>query len=117
VVHGAPNLDDEGKLSGRLARFDAKQGSGKIKISHLSCTNDYLMDTIGSLWLCRMGLTDADKKIRRFRRLAVDPLTPEVEKEIFEYADQPLDIALLQNRLDQLRSQPPMPSKYQSQSE
>jgi len=120
LVHGIPVLDDGGKLSGRLARFDAKQAKGKIKISHLSCTSEHLEQLITDLWLCRMALTDARRKVSRYRGLASDaqdPLPSQLEKEIFEYADQPLDIKLLQSRLDFLRSQPPTPSKYPSRPE
>jgi hypothetical protein len=114
-----PVLDDEGKLSGRLARFDAKQAKGAVKITHLSCTKEFLEEMILNLWLCRMALTDAMHKVRRFRRHVLDnpdsPVTSEAEKEIFEYTEMPLDTEFVQIRLNHLRSRPPMPSKYPSQ--
>lgn len=118
LVHGTAVMDDAGNLTGMLARFDTKQAKGTVKVSRLNCTNEYLLELLSDLWLCRMALTDADRKVMRFRRLADDPsdddLLPDAEKEVFEYSESLLDTAHLQSRLDQLRSRPPIQSKQLS---
>ena len=52
LVHGTPVVDDNDKLSGRLARFEAKAGSGKVKVSHINASNTFLEEMIADVWLC-----------------------------------------------------------------
>ena len=106
LVHGMPVYDDEQQLSGRLARFDAKRGTGELKTSHLNVTDEFLDTLTKDLWLCRMTLTDAMRKVSRFRKLRADP-PEDFEAQVFEYADPPLDTTHVQMRLDLLRSLPP----------
>ena len=57
---------------GALARFEAKQGRGQVKISKLAVTQTYLEEMLMDLWLCRMAITDAQRKVSLLRRFARD---------------------------------------------
>ena len=110
LVHGMPVVDENQLLTGRLAKFEAKKGSGELRISHLNVTDEYLRELLLDLMLCRQALTDASKKISRFIQFArenPDRTVADLERFAFEYSDPPFNTALLQKRLDQLRRLPP----------
>jgi hypothetical protein len=124
VVHAMPVYDEDKKeLSGRMAKVDAKRGSGEIRFTHYRLDDKYIEALTWDLHVCRQALTDAKRKVTRASRYLHDPKVQEEaswDSYVFEYSKEPLDTVWLQKRLDQLRSvhpnqdtpeHPPLPSR------
>jgi hypothetical protein len=52
LVHGVPVYDDNGKISGRIAHFEARRGTGEISIKHIEVTQAYLVLLLADLLIC-----------------------------------------------------------------
>lgn len=111
VVHGMPVYDEDSKrLSGRMAKIEARQGAGEVRFRHYQLSDKFINALLWDLWICRQALTDAERKLLRLRKFVADPevqQTTTLEKYVFEYADPPLDTERVRQRLDQLRSVAP----------
>jgi hypothetical protein len=70
LVHGVPVYDDNGKISGRIAQFEARRGTGEVFIKHIDVTHQYLILLLADLLTCAEGIADIVRKIHNLRRNA-----------------------------------------------
>jgi hypothetical protein len=114
LVHGVPVYDDNGKISGRIAHFEARRGTGEISIKHIEVTQAYLVLLLADLLTCAEGIADIARKIHNLRQYERDA---QIQKDftfegfVFEYRAPSFDIDGVRSRLKSLRSQPPVPDK------
>lgn len=114
LVHGIPVYDDNQKISGRIAHFEARRGTGEISIKHIEVTQNYLILLLADLLTCADGIGDAVRKIQNLRQYQRDAAIRErftLEGFVFDYRAPSFDIDGVRNRLKALRSQPPAPNK------
>ena len=76
LVHGVPVYDDNQKISDRIARFEAKKGTGELSIRRTEVTHGYLVLLLVDLLTCGEGIADAVRKIQNLRQFQADRLDP-----------------------------------------
>lgn len=119
LVHGLPVYDDDRKLSGRLASFDAKKGVGTLQVKHTNVSGEYLTHMRNDMVFCQEALADAVRKLQNLRRFEADAKIAEqytLVQFVFEYRAPPIDIHELQKCLGSIRSRIPKRVSPQTQS-